>query len=400
MKRLVICCDGTWQRVYSTHLSNVALTARAVANRDTAGHPQIVYYSAGVGASVNGLSLWQGMTGADLDDNLLDAWLFLNLNYEPGDRLYLFGFSRGAYTVRSLAGILRKIGILRREHVDKANVALDLYRARGLGADAPEVERFRMAHCAAWPRIAAPFTQPPTDLAIRYLGVWDTVGSLGIPRVLPISLGLNERYQFHDTALSRSVQFARHAVAIDERRAPFAPTLWSNVGAFNQPGGRPRVEQMWFPGDHGGVGGGEARGLSNCALMWVLEGAEDAGLALRREPGSVLSGCLADIDPINPPVDSKGFPIMRALTARWRTGLTRFEDIHEAALLRYAANPSYRPRPLAPFDSRIVSSVATPQASEARATAPATAASPAGPANRQSHVGEAERDSAKQSLRL
>src|SRR5690554_4868979 len=107
MKRLIICCDGTWQRIYAGNLTNVALTARAVAPRDALGRAQIVYYSAGVGASLSGLSLWQGMTGADLDDNLLDAWLFINLNYEPGDELYLFGFSRGAYTVRSLAGLLR-----------------------------------------------------------------------------------------------------------------------------------------------------------------------------------------------------------------------------------------------------------------------------------------------------
>ncbi|PZO46217.1 MAG: DUF2235 domain-containing protein, partial [Alphaproteobacteria bacterium] len=137
MKRLIICCDGTWQRLYAGTLTNVALTARAVASRDRQGRSQIVYYSAGVGASLSGLSLWQGMTGADLDDNLLDAWLFINLNYEPGDELYLFGFSRGAYTVRSLAGLLRKIGILRRAHVDKAQEGIDLYRAREIGADAP-----------------------------------------------------------------------------------------------------------------------------------------------------------------------------------------------------------------------------------------------------------------------
>lgn len=357
MKRLVICCDGTWQRLYGDSLTNVALTARAVASRDQKGAMQIVYYSAGVGASLSGVSLWQGMTGADLDDHLLDAWLFINLNYEPGDELYLFGFSRGAYTVRSLAGLLRKCGILRREHVDKSRAALDLYRQREVTADSDEAERFRIAHAIAWPRLARPFTSPPVDLSIRYLGVWDTVGSLGIPRVLPISIGLNERYQFHDTALSRCVQHARHAVAIDERRAAFTPTLWSNVNAFNVPGARPRVAQFWFPGDHGGVGGGAARGLSNCALLWVLEGAERAGLAISREPGSVISACLADIDPINTSVDGKGFPIMRMMTSRWRKGLDTFESIHETARLRFAANPNYRPPQLTPFAERIIASV-------------------------------------------
>jgi uncharacterized protein (DUF2235 family) len=355
MKRLVICCDGTWQRLYGGALTNVALTARAAATRDAQGHPQIVYYSEGVGASLSGLSLWQGMTGADLDDNLLEAWLFLNLNYEPGDQIYLFGFSRGAYTVRSLAGLLRKIGVLRREHVDKARDALDLYRRREIAADSPETERFRAAHAIAWPRLAAPFTAPPFDLRIRYLGLWDTVGALGIPRVLPVSIGLNRHYEFHDTALSRSVEFARHAVAIDERRAAFAPTLWSNVEAFNSLGAPRRVEQMWFPGDHGGVGGGEARGLSNCALLWVLEGAERAGLAMAREPGSVISACLAEIDPINAPVG--GLSRLGPIASRWRAGLTRFQDVHETARLRWIGNSRYRPAPLAQFANEIEASL-------------------------------------------
>lgn len=358
MKRLIICCDGTWQRLYAGTLTNVALTARAVASRDRQGRSQIVYYSAGVGASLSGLSLWQGMTGADLDDNLLDAWLFINLNYEPGDELYLFGFSRGAYTVRSLAGLLRKIGILRRAHVDKAQEGIDLYRAREIGADAPQTERFRTAHAIAWPRLTTPFTNPPVNLAIRYLGVWDTVGSLGIPRLLPISIGLNKEYEFHDTALSRSVEYARHAVAIDERRAPFKPTLWSNVDAFNSPFAQPRVAQVWFPGDHGGVGGGPNRGLSNCALLWVLEGAEQAGLYLDRDPGSVVSNCIAEIDPIGASLRSSTRPSLAYVVgARWRRGIVRYGDVHEAARLRWIADPSYRPEPLMTFAQDIESSI-------------------------------------------
>lgn len=342
MKRIVICCDGTWQRLYNASLTNVALTARAVASRDANGLPQIVYYSAGVGASLGGLSLWQGMTGADLDDHLLDAYQFLNLNYEAGDALYLFGFSRGAYTVRSLAGLLRKIGILRRAHVDKARQALEIYRHRE-GADGALAARFRNAHALAWPRLGkeALAGAPPIDLRIAYLGVWDTVGSLGIPRLLPINIGLNKCYEFHDTALSRAVIAARHAVAIDERRSAFAPTLWTNVGADN-----PHVAQQWFPGDHGGVGGSDvSRGLSNCALLWVLEGAEQAGLKLVREPGSVLSAALADIDPLGAAL-SRPASLLHLAGARWRTGLDRYEDVHETARLRWTADPNYRPAPL------------------------------------------------------
>jgi uncharacterized protein (DUF2235 family) len=361
MKRIVICCDGTWQRLDNKSLTNVALTARAIAPRDAKGHPQIVHYSAGVGASLSGVSIWEGMTGADLDDHLLDAYLFLNLNYEPGDHIYLFGFSRGAYTVRSLAGLLRKCGVLRRAHVDKARAALDIYRHRELSADSLLAARFRSAHAVAWPRLTndgATIGTPPVDLRITYLGVWDTVGALGIPRVLPVNIGLNERYRFHDTALSRAVLAARHAVAIDERRAAFAPTLWSNASAFNIPGATPRVAQAWFPGDHGGVGGSDvSRGLSNCALLWVLEGAEQAGLALSREPGSVISGALANIDPLRAPLSGKGNSALALVGARWRKGLERFEDVHETACLRWSADPDYRPGPLAPHAPRIAAAM-------------------------------------------
>lgn len=358
MKRLVVCCDGTWQRLYGGALTNVALTARSVAPRDPQGAPQIVFYSAGVGAGLDRLSLWQGMTGADLDEHLLEAYTFLNLNYEPGDQLYLFGFSRGAYTVRSLAGLLRKCGILRRAHVDKAHAALEVYRSHEISATSREAEDFRQAHAVAWPGLVAPATRPEVDLRIRFLGVWDTVGSLGIPRVLPISLGVNAHYEFHDTALSRAVEYARHAVAIDERRAAFAPTLWSNVDAFNTPGAPPRVAQAWFPGDHGGVGGSDvSRALSNCALLWVLEGAERAGLAVMREPGSVISSCLANIDPITAPLGANKISLLNMLGSRWRRGVGRFEDLHETALLRWAGNTRYRPRPLTRFGARILDAV-------------------------------------------
>jgi hypothetical protein len=176
--------------------------------------------------------------------------------------------------------------------------------------------------------------------------------------VLPISIGLNESYRFHDTALSHAVEGARHAVAIDEKRAAFAPTLWSNIDTFNRPGAPPRVAQAWFPGDHGGVGGGDkVRGLSNCALLWVLEGAEQMGLALAREPGSVLSGALAEIDPIGAALAGKSGGVLDLMGSRWRVGPARFEDLHETARLRWLADRSYRPKPLRRFAREIAESL-------------------------------------------
>ncbi|MGE0830467.1 MAG: DUF2235 domain-containing protein, partial [Hyphomonadaceae bacterium] len=145
MKRLVVCCDGTWQRLWGDRLTNVALTARSVASRDADGNVQIVYYSVGVGAYLDKLSLYQGAIGAGLDEHLLEAYQFLTLNYEPGDQIYLFGFSRGAYTVRSLCGLLRKCGVLRRAHADRAGAALKLYRQRDSTVDGPDATEFRNA---------------------------------------------------------------------------------------------------------------------------------------------------------------------------------------------------------------------------------------------------------------
>jgi len=257
---------------------------------------------------------------------------------------------------------VRRCGVLRRAHVDKARDALDLYRHRELPPDCLTMARFRAAHAIAWPRLGpggAEIEPPAADLRVRYLGVWDTVGALGVPRVLPISIGLNDCYRFHDTTLSRIAAAARHAVAIDEKRAAFAPTLWTNIDAFNPPGAPPRVAQAWFPGDHGGVGGGDhVRGLSNCALLWVLEGAEQMGLALDREPGSVLSAAMADIDPIGGALAGKaGGSLLDLMGARWRGGLARFEDLHETARLRWLGNRFYRPAPLAPFARDIAASL-------------------------------------------
>jgi hypothetical protein len=155
------------------------------------------------------------------------------------------------------------------------------------------------------------------------------------------------------------VEYARHAVAIDEKRAAFAPTLWTNLHELNVPGAPPRALQHWFPGDHGCVGGGgDAEGLSNCALLWVLEGAEQAGLKLHREPGGVISGCLADIDPIEAPLEAvKGFSVTSLMGGRWRKGLHHFDDVHETARLRWMANGKYRPAPLHKFAHNIECSV-------------------------------------------
>lgn len=357
MKRLVVCCDGTWQRLDQDRPTNVALAARAVAARDADGAAQIVHYSAGVGCNLDQLNLFQGAFGLGLDQNLLEAYLFLTLNYEPGDQIYLFGFSRGAYTVRSLAGLVRKCGILRRAHADKTRRALDLYRQRDVSVDSAEAVEFRNAFAIAWPKLDAKGVQslmggPVYDLRFNYIGVWDTVGALGVPRTLPFARGFNKKFEFHDLGLSRAALAARHAVAIDESRNAFKPTLWSNLEELNAAMGEERFQQVWFPGDHGAVGGGTlASHLSNGALLWVIEGAERMGLAFDRAPAAVLSQAMAHLNPADDPLKDK-FKLFSAMAlVGWsaRKGVERFGDVHENARLRWARARKYRPGPLKRF---------------------------------------------------
>jgi len=219
--RLIVCCDGTWNtadQAISGHPSptNVTKLALSIAPEDAAGARQCVYYHSGVGTS-RWKRLSGGAFGVGLSRNVLDAYHFLVDNYESGDLLYLFGFSRGAFTARSLAGLIRNSGILRRENADRIDQAWALYRS---AADTPSgvaSTLFRRAYSYE-PRI-------------QLIGVWDTVGALGVPALgprwlKPIVTRINHRWEFHDTKLSTRVKGAFHALAIDEQRAAFAPALW------------------------------------------------------------------------------------------------------------------------------------------------------------------------------
>jgi hypothetical protein len=161
---------------------------------------------------------------------------------------------------------VRNSGILRREHARRVDDAFDLYRKRSSAPASEEAEDFRRS-----------FSHPVTR--IRCIGVWDTVGALGIPFTgNPVADVVNRRWQFHDTTLSSHVDAAFQALAVDERRRPFAPTLWSQQpDASGQ-----RLEQVWFAGDHCDVGGGhEDAGLADISLLWMMERARDCGLAFK-----------------------------------------------------------------------------------------------------------------------
>ncbi|HRO10934.1 DUF2235 domain-containing protein [Amaricoccus sp.] len=360
MKRIVIACDGTWNRLDAPYPTNVAKLAQAVLPVAPDGVAQVVCHLDGVGTGRGTGRLAQatdrvlgGLLGKGLLATLEAAYRFLVFAYAPGDEIQIFGFSRGAFTARSLVGLVRNCGILERRHAAALPAAVALYRARApeTGPDSPAALAFRAAHSAhvttgahepAWrARQGLPEGHP---LAIRYVGVWDTVGALGVPEHLVLARRLNRGLAFHDTNLSGLVRAARHAVAIDERRRTFPPTLWDNLEAMND-GGEGSYAQRWFPGDHGSVGGGAAvTALSDEALVWVAEGAAARGLAL--DPAAA-GAWRAGRDCFGPLVTPK--PLLRRLLmldSADRSGPRRLADLAEAAVRRWRGDPGYRPRPL------------------------------------------------------
>ncbi|WP_086010337.1 DUF2235 domain-containing protein [Tsukamurella sp. 1534] len=264
-KALVVCCDGTWQKADNEYVSNVEKIARAVAPVGHAGEPQIVYYQRGVGSTGSRIErLLAGAVGIGLDDKILDCYYFLALNYRPGDRISVFGFSRGAYTARSLIGMISYVGLLRHDalagdHLRRANT---VYRGRPARDAKPDAKRDAAQEAAR----AEVRTHCYDAGVVRFdmLGVFDTVGALGVPGVTLA------KYRFHDVDLSDQVSRARQALALGERRRVFEPCLW---------GGEHRdIRQVWFDGVHLDVGGGyENCYYSDRSLLWMIGEAEQAG---------------------------------------------------------------------------------------------------------------------------
>ena len=308
MRRLLIFCDGTWNKESSGALTNVVTAAQVVKPVGDDGIDQIVCYIEGLGTTfvISRLeSIAAGALGWGLFDRIADAYRFLVFNYQPGDQIFIFGFSRGAFTARSLGGLIRKCGIIPKSEVGKIGMAYDFYRRGDIHPDSPLAQQFRAQHSPHtlmkdldrdWRRDNGYLVPDLPNFTVQYLGVWDTVGELGVPKYLLLGHLLNRKYQFHDLDLSSTVVAARQALAIDEDRLEFEPTRWDNLPTLNQiPGRAGNYQQLWFPGDHGSVGGGgDIRGLSNATLVWILEGAVEQGLSLEDH---VLDNWRDSVDP-------------------------------------------------------------------------------------------------------
>ena len=372
-KRLVFCFDGTWNRLDAPFPTNVVITAESVTPLadDVA---QLIFYDEGVGTGERE-KIRGGMFGTGLVKNLGDGYRFLIFNYTPGDEIYIFGFSRGAYTARSFAGLLRTCGILLRKDAAKVNEAIELYKHRDTSD--PYIEkmmRFRRDHspevCVsdsedAWRRcnVAGYGATPTQRLQIHYMGIWDTVGALGVPARYSYLGWFNRKHQFHDTRLSSFVKSARHAVAIDERRKDFQPALWDNIDELNARAGKASdapdapYQQVWFPGVHSAVGGGgERRGLSDQTLEWVLDGARAAGLVIDPGPYSRIFELAPDYQEFLEVSEHPGlmYKLMNAISADRLPGPRALHEVSISARRRWLAKPEslrdraqYRPKTLA-----------------------------------------------------
>jgi uncharacterized protein (DUF2235 family) len=281
MKRIVICCDGTWNRPDhvtggNSCASNVTKIARCIAAADPAGTQQLIFYDKGVGTGPFD-RLLGGAFGWGIKKKILDAYKFLVTTYSPGDELFFLGFSRGAYTVRSTFGLIRNSGLLRPEFAHKVEDAYALYRRRDDAShpDAVESELFRKTY--SW------------EPRAKFMGVWDTVGALGLP-VGGLVQFINKRWSFHDVTLSSWIDNAFQALAIDERRKPFRPAVWQQSSNANGQ----VLEQVWFAGVHSNVGGSYPQaGLSDITLLWMIGKLKGCGLA-------VDAACVAEVDKPDP----------------------------------------------------------------------------------------------------
>lgn len=274
MKKLLVFCDGTWNSADQESRgglpcpTNVARLFEATTASDRHGNPQLVHYIRGVGTKFSE-RITGGGFGFGISDNIKNGYQFICSNYEAGDQICLFGFSRGAYTARSLAGFIHNLGILKRNKFYKLNEAYDHYRDKSEDwkPGSPLSLQFQAENC--W-----------QIKDIHFIGVWDTVGALGAPFGFVTAKIIETLFNtsFHDTKLSSSVKSAYHALAAQEHRWPFRPTRWTLHASHLSR--QQDYQEHWFPGVHSDVGGGYPElGLSDISLRWIADHAENHGMA-------------------------------------------------------------------------------------------------------------------------
>ncbi len=290
MKRIALFLDGTWNDADSN--TNVWRANEMLESHGSDGTKQISMYQVGVGKKwyepISG-----GAFGKGLSENVLEAYQWLQQTYDDGaddaapDEVFIFGYSRGAYTARSLAGLIARCGLLNGESPLSPNDVYERYRAQETPLYTLEYWQ-RRPHKAdrELTRDEQVLLSTARRIKIKFIGVWDTVGTLGIP-FADIPGVSSKRFAFHNTRLSTIYEHCYHALAIDEHRKPFQPTLWTDFIPKDETAESNRkktiVEQRWFVGAHANVGGG-GEGPSRLAkvpLHWMLDHAERCGLKFK-----------------------------------------------------------------------------------------------------------------------
>ncbi|KAL8803792.1 MAG: hypothetical protein Q9200_006071 [Gallowayella weberi] len=283
-KRLIACCDGTWldsTMGLMNHkvppLSNVTRISHAIKAKSSDGISQVIFYQPGVGTEGGVFNkVIGGATGEGLSGNIRETYAFLANNYSNGDEIFLLGFSRGAFTARSVAGLIAGAGLLTKSGLpDLAEVFKDFQHRRDpkyrpANPDIP----FPRKPSASDPRYRETLEREGLTrlgVKIKVVGVWDTVGSLGIPKVGWLSrFGLGDKstkeFTFYDTSLDNCIENAYQALALDENRTAFAPAVWEKPQ-----GNTTNLRQVWFPGTHSNIGGGYPdQGMANITLAWMI----------------------------------------------------------------------------------------------------------------------------------
>ena len=312
-KNIVVFSDGTRCDGGTKFNSNVYKTFNLIKDRSK---EQIAYYDKGLGTGWNKVS--GALFGGGITKNIINCYRFIFEHYEDGDKIFLFGFSRGAATMRSLSGFIHLFGILPKSRPELIIRALKIYKCKDMGKRKQEAAEFLSKNKNMW-------------CNIEFLGVWDTVASLGFPNKtldFMVTLAPFFRHKFHDFSVSESVKHAYHALALDEHRQAFSPLMFNNTGSETQ-----TVKQVWFCGSHSDVGGGYAStGLSDITLVWMLDMATKYGLTLYDNTRVVIrqnvNGIIHD--------ESKVFPskLLRRKQRRWQLGDSQRPCIHESVLER------------------------------------------------------------------
>ncbi|KZK92923.1 hypothetical protein PsAD5_03644 [Pseudovibrio sp. Ad5] len=274
VKNIVVFSDGTGQEGGEGPDTNVYKLFRICENRTKR---QVLFYDRGLGTKAHRsrvTRLLGNATGLGISKNLMECYQFIFENYQAKDKIYLFGFSRGATTVRSLAGFIEMFGILPKSRPELIAKAYKIYQISDCHARKAKAQEFRERHHNMW-------------ADIEFIGVWDTVAALGLPWK-PLSAAVNKlpgfKHEFHDLTLPVAVKNAYHALSIDDEREVFHPVLWNESTAPNQ-----IMQQTWFAGVHTDVGGGyEDSRLSDITFNWMLEHVERNGLRIHESSRKAL----------------------------------------------------------------------------------------------------------------